>query len=83
MASSTTKPTDKVRAIRERLSTVYPRRYITANVPMMDMGSARLGITVADRFRRNRKMTITTRPIVRYNVNFTSCTDSRMVSDRS
>ena len=28
---------------------------------MMDIGSARLGMMVADRFRRNKKMTITTR----------------------
>ncbi len=50
---------------------------------MMDAGSARLGMIVADMFRRNRKMTATTRPIVNSSVNFTSATESRMASDRS
>ena len=30
------------------------------NVPTMESGTATLGITVAERFRRNKKMTITT-----------------------
>src|SRR6266446_6093102 len=47
------------------------------------MGRARLGMTVADRLRRNRKMTITTSAMVRRSVNFTSATDSRMDCDRS
>ena len=54
-----------------------------ANVPMIENGSARLGITVADRLRRNRKITITTRPSVSSMVNCTSLYDSRMVSERS
>ena len=57
--------------------------YITANVPMTENGSARLGITVAETFRRNRKMTMITRPSVSIMVNFTSSKDSRMVSERS
>jgi len=56
---------------------------MTAKVPTSDMGSARLGITVAGRFRRNRKMTITTRVTVSISVNFTSATDSRTKVDRS
>ncbi len=60
IASSTTKPTHKVSAISDRLSRLYPMRYITEKVPMMDMGSARFGMSVADRLRRNRKITITT-----------------------
>ncbi len=83
MASSTTKPTAKVSAISERLSRLYPSRYITAKVPTRDMGSARLGITVAVRFLRNRKITITTRQMVRSSVNFTSVTDSLMNNERS
>ena len=54
-----------------------------ANVPMMENGSARLGITVAETLRRNRKITITTRPSVSSMVNCTSLYDSRMVSERS
>ena len=39
---------------------------------MIENGSARLGITVADRFLRNRKITITISPSVRTIVNCTS-----------
>jgi hypothetical protein len=49
----------------------------------MENGSARLGITVAQMFRRNTKMTMITRPSVRSIVNWTSLYDSRMVSERS
>ena len=35
--------------------------YITANVPITEIGSARLGMSVADTLRRNRKITSTTR----------------------
>ena len=34
--------------------------YITANVPMIENGSARLGMTVAQTFRRNTKITMMT-----------------------
>ncbi len=83
IASSTTKPTDNVSAINERLSRLYPSRYMTAKVPTSDMGSARLGITVAEMFLRKRKITITTRQSVMNRVNFTSCTDSWMEAERS
>ena len=83
MASSTTNPMDRISAIIERLSRLKFSRYITAKVPMMENGSARLGMMVAEKFRRNRKMTMTTRPSVRSMVNCMSRNDSRMVSDRS
>ena len=76
MASSTTNPTARVSAISDRLSSENPSRYITANVPMSDIGSARLGMIVAETFRRKMKITITTRKSVRVSVNFTSRTDS-------
>jgi hypothetical protein len=38
---------------------------------------------VADRLRRKMKMTAMTRPTVSSSVNFTSATDSRIVSERS
>ena len=44
----------------------------------MDMGRAKLGMTVAEIFRRNRKMTSTTSPRVSSRVYSTSRTDSRM-----
>ena len=75
IASSTTKPTDNVSASRDMLSTVKPSAYITANVPMIDIGNAKLGISVAEAFRRKRKITNTTRAIARNKLNFTSSTD--------
>ena len=83
IASSTTNPTESVSAISERLSRLKPSTYITANVPTMEPGSAMLGISVADTFRRKMKMTRTTRAIVMSSVSLTSCTDSRMVAERS
>ncbi len=83
MASSTTKPTESVSAISEMLSRLKPSRYIAAKVPTTDMGSARLGMTVAGMLRRKRKMTMTTRHTVKTSVNFTSATDSRMEVERS
>ena len=56
---------------------------MTAKVPTMDSGTARLGMMVADTLRRNRKITMTTSATVRSRVNCTSCTDSRMATDRS
>src|SRR5579862_7898506 len=50
---------------------------------MMDMGRARLGMTVADKLRRNRKMTSTTRMMARNKLNFTSLTDCWMEMDLS
>ncbi len=56
---------------------------MSANVPTSDIGTAVLGMSVAGRFRRKRKITRTTRPIVSMRVNFTSATDARMNSERS
>ena len=83
MASSTTKPTASVRAMRERLSRLKPIMCMAAKVTTTDMGRARLGMTVADRLRRKRKMTSTTRHTVSTSVNLTSATDALMDSDRS
>ncbi len=83
MASSTTNPTARVSAISDRLSRLYPSRCMTAKVPMSDIGSASAGITVARTFRRNRKITITTRQSARKSVNFTSSTEAFTVTDRS
>ena len=83
IASSTTKPTASVSAISERLSRLYPSRYMTAKVPTSDIGSARAGMVVARTFRRKRKITITTRQSARNRVNFTSATEAFTVSERS
>ena len=50
---------------------------------MIESGSARLGITVAETLRRKRKITITTSTKASSIVNFTSFTDSRIDSERS
>src|SRR3954471_13266956 len=50
---------------------------------MIDIGSAMLGMMVAEIFRRNRKMTRMTRKMVSSSVNLTSFTDSRMDCERS
>ena len=84
MASSTTKPDRRASAPSATGCRGCSRTaYITANVPTTDTGSARLGMTVAETFRRNRKMTSTTRPMVSTSVNFTSATDSRIDFERS
>ena len=83
MASSTTKPTDRVSASSESVSIVYPSRYITANVPMIAIGRARLGMMVADTLRRKRKMTRMTRKTASSSVNWTSSTDRRIGTERS
>src|SRR5689334_5651228 len=56
--------------------------YMIAKVPMIENGRARLGITVADTFRKNRKITAITRPSVINMVNWMSTYESRIVWDR-
>ena len=82
-ASSTTKPTESVSAISERLSRLNPSRYITAKVKTIEVGSASVGMMVARTLRRKRKITRTTSPIASNNENWTSFTDSRIDCDRS
>src|ERR1039458_8039779 len=53
---------------------------MTENVPMIDIGSAMLGITVAEKLRRNRKITSTTSASVSTSVNLTSFTEASMVA---
>src|SRR6202451_2179064 len=53
------------------------------NVPTNDSGTATLGMIVAERLRRNKKMTITTSAMVSINSNSTSSTDARIVVVRS
>ena len=83
MASSTTKPVAMVRAIKERLFRLNPRRYMTPKAPTRDKGTATLGITVAARLRKNRKITITTRTTASISSNCTSLTEPRIVVVRS
>ena len=54
-----------------------------AKVPTIDIGSARLGMRVAETLRRNRKITSTTRTSVRSSVNCTSLTEFWIETERS
>ena len=72
-----------VSAISVRLLIENPARYITANAPISDSGTATLGMTVAARLRRKRKMTITTSATASISSNCTSRTEARMVIVRS
>ena len=83
MASSTTKPVEMVSAIRERLFRLNPSRYMAPKVPTRDRGTATLGMIVAARLRRKRKMTSTTRATASISSNCTSLTEARMVVVRS
>src|SRR5215469_6795668 len=83
MASSTTNPTDRVRAMSDKLSSEYPIAYMMANVPMMLIGSARLGIVVAERFLKKSKITRITSTNAKNKVNLTSLTESRIDTERS
>ena len=52
-------------------------------MPPSDSGTDRLGISVAGRLRRNRKITSTTSATASSNSNSTSATEARIVSVRS
>src|ERR1700761_6423545 len=83
IASSTTKPTEIVRAINERLSRLKLSKYIDADEPRSASGTVTPGINVAQKFRRNSNITKTTRQMVKASVNSTSITDARIVLVRS
>src|SRR4030081_1354031 len=83
MASSTTKPTAIVSAISDRLSRLKLSRYIVAHEHSSASGTVMLGTNVAQKLRRNSRMTMTTRAMVSASVNSTSATEARMVVVRS
>src|ERR1700751_3257043 len=83
IASSTTKPVEMARAMSDRLSRLYPSRYIPLNVPTSDKGTAMLGIIVARTVRRNANTTRITRMTEMISVVSMSLTDARTVTVRS
>src|SRR5258708_2799249 len=83
IASSTTKPMERISAIMEMLLRLKLSRYITEKVPMMENGSAMAGIMVAEEIRRKRKITMMTRAKVAAIVNWISLNASRMFFERS
>ena len=80
MASSTTKPVEMVRAMRDKLSKLKPARYITPKVPIKETGTTTLGMNVARRLRKNANTTRTTRKMAITRVTSTSRTEARMVT---
>src|ERR1051326_6103747 len=83
MASSTTNPVEMASAMSERLSTLYPSRYITANVPSNDKGTEILGMTVAHKFLKKMKTTRMTSPMEIRIVYSMSSIEARTVVVRS
>src|SRR5215469_14458168 len=83
IASSTTNPVAMVSANRERLSRVYPIRYITTNVATIETGTATLGINVDQPLRRKMKTTKTTNPTETIMLRWASLMESRVVMVRS
>src|SRR5208282_854173 len=78
-----TNPVAIVSAMSDRLSRLKPNWYMIASAPTSDSGTDRLGMIVAGMLRRNRKITITTRPTASASSNWTSRTDERIVVVRS
>ena len=68
-----------ISAMRVKLLMEKPAKYMAAKLPIKDKGTATLGIIVADRLRKNRKITMTTKATDNSNSNCTSATEARMV----
>ena len=83
MASSTTKPVATVRAISVRLFTEKPAKAITPKVPRIETGTTTAGISVTRMSRRKRKTTNVTRTTERMSERSTSCSELRIVTERS
>src|SRR5579885_2799797 len=83
IASSTTQPTERVSASNVILLIEKPNAYIAAQVPITDTGTARVGMIVAETFRRKRKITMMTRQKAIASVSCTLLTAARIDIDRS
>src|SRR6202046_4191496 len=83
MASSTTNPVEIVNAISDRLLRLKPKRYITPKEPMIEVGTATLGIAAARTLRKKANTTRITRKTAVTNVVSVSVSDCLMVFDRS
>ena len=83
IASSTTKPIERMSAIIDRLFRLKCRTCMTAKVPRIENGSASAGIIVAEPLCRKRKITPTTSTSVISIVTWMSLNALRIVRDRS
>src|SRR5579864_7490946 len=83
MASSTTNPVEMASAIRDKLSRLYPSRYITPNVPTRESGTAILGMIVARTVRKKTNTTMMTSAMEISSVRSISLTDALTETVRS
>ncbi len=83
IASSTTKPTEIVSAISEKLLRLNPSRYIAPSVPARLNGTVTAAAKVGTRRRMNSATTISTSAMLISKVHSTSATLARMVVVRS
>ena len=83
IASSTTKPVAIVNAISVKLLIEKPNRYMKANVPISETGTATLGISVARTLRRNTNTTRITSRTAKVSERSVSRSDARIVVVRS
>ncbi len=83
IASSTTRPIASTIASSVNVLTVKPNAYISANAPTSDTGIVTIGMTVARRLRRKKKITSTTSTIASPMVVNTDLIERSMNSDAS
>src|SRR4029434_5165990 len=76
MASSTTMPTDSDSPSRVKVFSVNPQKYITAKVPMMDVGMESSTLKVEESDPRKSQQTNPVRMTERIRVNSISWIDS-------
>src|SRR5690606_4084529 len=72
-----------VSAIRVRLLIEKPKKYMATKVPMIDKGTAKLGIMVAAAERKKMNVTNTTNEMAKISSFCTSRIDERILSVRS
>ena len=83
MASSTTRPIASTIASSVNVLIVNPNAYINPNAPIRDTGIVTIGMSVARRLRRKRKMTSTTSAMASTIVSNTDPIDFSMNTDVS
>ena len=83
IASSTTNPVAIASAISDRLSRLYPQRYMTPNVAISETGTETLGMNVAHPLRRKTNTTRMTSRIEMIMLDSALATEARIVMVRS
>ena len=83
IASSTTRPIASTIASSVSVLIVNPNRYISANAPISDTGIVTIGMIVARRLRRKKKITSTTSTIASTMVVNTDAIERSMNTDVS